>query len=72
MFEFSREIGGGRVASVSVSEVRSENDPGTRKAGRRGMPGVAERGGPEISVGERPWVAGLRAVDVVEVVAGTW
>lgn len=71
VLELSREMGGGRVASVSVSEVRSENDPGTRKAGRRGRPGVAERGGADTSVAERPWVAGLRAVDVVEVVAGT-
>ena len=70
VLEFSRERGGGRGTSVSVSE--AENDPGTRKAGRRTGPGVAERGGPDTSVGERAWVPALRAVDVVDVVAGIW
>ena len=33
VFEFSQEMGGGRVASVLVSEVRSGNDPGSAKRG---------------------------------------
>ena len=70
VLELWRESGGGRGTSVSVSE--AENDPGTRKAGRRTGPGVAERGGPDTSVGERAWVPALRAVDVVDVVAGIW
>ena len=68
----SRDMEGG--ASVSVSEVRSENEPGTRKAGRRGKPGVAAppRAGPETSVGLRGCRGGLRTVEVVEADAGIW
>ena len=65
--------GGG--ASVSVSVVRSENAPGTRRAGRRGRPELADEGGrtgADTSVKGGLRAVGLRAVEDVAPDAGIW
>ena len=66
-----------RPGSVSVSYERSENAPGTRSAERRGCAEVAEDGARSADASVIGWEMelrawGLRAVDAVEAVGGTW
>ena len=62
-------------ASVSVSVERSENAPGTRSAGRRGSPELADEGGrlgADTSVRGGLCTGTLRAVEDVACDAGIW
>lgn len=64
------------LAFVSVSDQpRSENEPGTRIAERRGGAGVGaggRNGARDASVGERGSNGGLRAFDAPDEEGGSW